>query len=71
MKDPRVPLIAKVAPFVLLFLIFSPPELELDMIPFLGLLGAILLIWLAFRVAIWLTPDYLVREHLNEIEHEQ
>ena len=36
MKDPRVSIFAKAVPFVILFLMFTPPAIELDFVPVLG-----------------------------------
>ena len=39
MKDERVSIFAKAAPFLILFMMFTPPAIELDFVPVLGEIG--------------------------------
>jgi hypothetical protein len=65
--DERVPMLAKVVPAMGVLLMFTPPALELDMIPLIGELDWILVGYIALKVFIWLCPADVVREHVSQI----
>ncbi len=65
--DERVPMLAKMVPWMGLLLMLTPPALELDMIPIVGELDWILIGYLSLKVFIWLCPPYVVREHVIQI----
>ena len=67
MKDPRVPLLAKLVPVLALLLMMSPPAIELDLVPILGEIGWLVVVVLAFKILVWLSPPEVVREHLSRI----
>ena len=69
MKDRRVSLLTKMVPLLGLLLLISPPLLELDMIPIVGELDAIVVIGLALKLFVWLCPPDVVREHVARIAH--
>jgi hypothetical protein len=71
MKDPRVPLLAKLVPVLALLLMMSPPAIELDLVPILGEIGWLVVGVLAFKILIWLTPPEVVREHVSRIARGQ
>ncbi len=65
--DARVPMLAKMVPWMGLLLMVTPPALELDMIPRVGELDWILIGYLSLKVFIWLCPPDVVREHVSQI----
>ena len=65
--DERVPMLAKMVPWMGLLLMVTPPALELDMIPIVGELDWILIGYLSLKVFIWLCPPDVVREHVSQI----
>ncbi len=65
--DERVPMLAKLVPWMGLLLMLTPPALELDMIPIVGELDWILIGYLSLKVFIWLCPPDVVREHVSQI----
>ncbi|MGO9800563.1 MAG: hypothetical protein ACLPQ0_13970 [Candidatus Binatus sp.] len=65
--DARVPMLAKMVPWMGLLLMVTPPALELDMIPIVGELDWILIGYLSLKVFIWLCPPDVVREHVSQI----
>ena len=67
MKDERVSIFAKAAPFLILFMMFTPPAIEMDFIPIIGELDWILAIYLALKLFVWLCPANVVREHVGQI----
>ena len=69
--DERVPVLAKMVPVMGLLLMFTPPALELDMIPLIGELDWILVGYIALKVFIWLCPADVVREHVSQIARGQ
>jgi hypothetical protein len=71
MKDPRVPLLAKLVPVLALLLMISPPAMELDLVPILGEIGWLVVGVLAFKVLVWLSPPEVVREHVSRIARGQ
>ena len=64
--DARVPMLAKMVPWMGLLLMVTPPALELDMIPIVGELDWILIGYLSLKVFIWLCPPDVVREHVSQ-----
>ncbi len=71
MKDPRVPLLAKAVPFLGLLLLVTPPALELDLVPLVGELDWLLVIFISLKVFIWLCPPEVVREHVTRVARRQ
>jgi hypothetical protein len=71
MKDPRVPLVAKLVPVLALLLMMSPPAMELDLVPILGEIGWLVVGVLAFKILVWLSPPEVVREHVGRIARGQ
>lgn len=71
MKDPRVPLLAKLVPVLALLLMMSPPAIELDLVPILGEIGWLVVGVLAFKILVWLSPPEVVREHVSRIARGQ
>lgn len=69
--DERVSMLAKMVPVMGLLLMFTPPALELDMIPLIGELDWILVGYIALKVFIWLCPADVVREHVRQIARGQ
>jgi hypothetical protein len=65
--DERVPMLAKMVPWMGLLLMLTPPALELDMIPIVGELDWILIGYLSLKVFIWLCPPDVVRQHVSQI----
>jgi hypothetical protein len=71
MKDPRIPLLAKLVPVLALLLMISPPAIELDLVPILGEIGWLVVGVLAFKILVWLSPPEVVREHVSRIARGQ
>jgi hypothetical protein len=71
MKDPRVPLLAKLVPVLAFLLMLSPPAIELDLVPILGEIGWLVVGVLAFKILVWLSPPEVVREHVSRIARGQ
>ncbi len=67
MIDPRVSFIAKLVPPLGLLLLFTPPALELDFVPFIGELDWLLVILISLKVFIWMCPPDVVREHVAQV----
>ena len=67
MTDERVPILAKMVPWMGLLLMLTPPALELDMIPIIGELDWVVIAYLSLKVFIWLCPPDVVREHVRQI----
>ena len=67
MQDPRVSLVAKAVPFLGLLLLFTPPALELDLIPIVGELDWVLVLLMSCKLFIWLCPPEVVREHVANV----
>ena len=67
MHDSRVSLVAKMVPPLGLLLLFTPPALELDFVPFIGELDWLLVILITLKVFIWLCPSDVVREHVARV----
>ena len=71
MKDDRVSIFAKIVPWLIVALMFTPPAIELDFVPLLGEIDWILAAYIALKVFIWLCPPDVVREHVERIAHGQ
>ena len=71
MRDDRVSVFAKAMPFLILFLMFTPPAIELDFIPILGEVDWILAAYIALKLFVWLCPPDVVREHVGQIARGQ
>lgn len=71
MKDERVSIFAKLAPFLILALMFTPPAIELDFVPLIGELDWLLALYAALKVFVWLCPSEVVREHVGRVAHGQ
>jgi hypothetical protein len=69
MIDRRVSPIAKLVPPLGVLLLFTPPALELDFVPFVGELDWLLVIFITLKVFIWLCPPDVVREHVARVAH--
>ncbi len=67
MGDRRVSMLAKAVPFVGLFLLLTPPALELDFIPGVGQLDWLLVGYITLKVFLWLCPPEVVREHVAQV----
>jgi len=67
MKDSRVSILAKAVPFIGLFLLLTPPALELDLVPFIGELDWMLVGYVSLRLFVWLCPPEVVREHVLQV----
>ena len=67
MNDSRVGILPKLVPVMALLVMFTPPALELDMIPIVGELDWMLVAFLSFKIFIWLCPPDIVREHVTAI----
>ena len=67
MRDPRVSVVAKLVPILTIASLFTPPALELDMIPIVGELDWIVVIFLALKIFVWICPDDVVREHVSAV----
>ena len=71
MKDERVSIFAKAAPFVILLMMFTPPAIELDFIPVIGEVDWLLAGYLALKLFVWLCPAEVVRDHVAQIARGQ
>lgn len=69
--DARVPKLVKLVPFMGLILALSPPNLELDIIPVLGELDFVLIMFITLKLFVWLCPPDVVREHVAQIAHRR
>ena len=67
MGDARVSILAKAVPVLALFLMFTPPAIDLDFVPIVGELDWILVTILALKLFVWLCPPQVVREHVSRI----
>lgn len=67
MIDPRVSFIAKLVPGLGLLLLFTPPALELDFVPFIGELDWLLVILITLKIFVWMCPSDVVREHVARV----
>ena len=66
-RDPRVPWIIKLIPLIGLVVAVSPPNLELEVIPVLGEMDFLLIMFLSLKLFVWLCPPDAVREHVARI----
>ena len=71
MRDDRVSVFAKAMPFLILFLMFTPPAIELEFIPILGEVDWLLAAYIALKLFVWLCPPDVVREHVGLIARGQ
>ncbi len=71
MIDDRVSVLAKMVPALAAALMFTPPALELDLVPIIGELDWVLVGYLALKVFVWLCPPEVVREHVSRIARGQ
>jgi hypothetical protein len=71
MKDERVSMFVKAAPFLILLLMFTPPAIELDFVPVIGEIDWMLAVYLALKLFVWLCPADVVHEHVSQIAHGQ
>ncbi len=71
MKDERVSIFAKIAPFLIVALMFTPPAIELDFVPIVGEIDWIVTLYVALKVFVWLCPSAVVREHVGRIARGQ
>jgi hypothetical protein len=67
--DPRVPRLVKLVPLIGLLVALTPPNLEVEIIPVLGEMDFLLLIFLTLKLFVWLCPPDVVREHVARIAH--
>lgn len=67
MVDGRVSTLTKLVPALGVLLLLSPPLLELDLVPLLGELDALVVIGLTLKLFIWLCPPDVVREHVKRV----
>jgi hypothetical protein len=67
MGDARVSVLVKLVPVLAVFLMLTPPAIELDFIPIIGELDWILVGFLALKIFVWLCPPAVVREHVSRI----
>jgi hypothetical protein len=67
MGDSRVSFLAKVVPPLGLFLLITPPALELDLVPIVGELDWLLVGYLSLKLFIWMCPPDVVREHVAQV----
>jgi hypothetical protein len=65
--DPRVSFLAKLVPLLGLLLLLTPPALELDLIPIIGELDWLLVLYLTLNLFIWLCPPDVIREHVTQV----
>ena len=67
MSDRRVSFPVKLVPVLGLLLLFTPPALELDLIPGIGQLDWLLVGYLSLKLFLWLCPPDVVREHVAQV----
>jgi hypothetical protein len=67
MTDERVPILAKAAPCLGLFLLLTPPALELDLVPLIGELDWLVVGYISLKLFLWLCPPEVVREHVRQV----
>lgn len=67
MNDERVSFFAKLVPVLGVLLVLNPMVLELDAIPIVGELDTVVVLYLAFKLFVWLCPAEVVREHVARI----
>jgi hypothetical protein len=69
LTDKRVPFLTKLVPMLGFLLLLSPPGLELDLIPIVGEVDALLIIYFSLKLFVWLCPPDVVREYVTRIGH--
>ncbi|MEA2647636.1 MAG: hypothetical protein QOG61_71 [Candidatus Binataceae bacterium] len=67
MHDRRVTFLAKLTPVLGVMLLLTPPALELDLVPIIGELDWMLVIYLSLKLFIWMCPPDVVREHVAQV----
>lgn len=67
MSDRRVSILVKLVPVLGLLLLFTPPALELDLIPGIGQLDWLLVGYISLKLFLWLCPPDVVREHVAQV----
>ena len=68
-KDRRVPTLTKLVPLLAVLWLLSPLGIELDVLPVIGEVDAVLVIYFALKLFIWLCPPEVVREHVIRVGH--
>jgi uncharacterized membrane protein YkvA (DUF1232 family) len=71
LRDPRVPLWAKLIPVGALIYVLSPLDLIPDLIPVLGQLDDLGIVLAGMRLFESFVPEYIVQEHLQAIASGQ
>jgi uncharacterized membrane protein YkvA (DUF1232 family) len=67
-RDPETPALARgVMPVVLVYLA-SPIDVIPDFIPVLGQLDDLVVLAAGLGVVLWLTPSYVIEDHLGDLE---
>lgn len=67
MLDPRVPVITKLIPIAALAYLISPIDISPDVIPGLGQVDDLAIVFLGLRTFLEFAPVPVVREHLRRI----
>jgi hypothetical protein len=67
--DRRVPGLVKLVPLLGLLMAISPPNLEVEIIPVLGEMDFLLIMFITLKLFVWLCPPDVVREHVARIAH--
>ena len=67
--DPRVPRLVKLVPLIGLLVALTPPNLEVEIIPVLGEMDFLLIVFITLKLFVWLCPPDVVREHVARIAH--
>jgi uncharacterized membrane protein YkvA (DUF1232 family) len=67
MNDSRVSLLTKLVPLLAVAWLISPPGVAIDLIPLIGELDALLVIYFALKIFLWLCPPEVVREHVMRV----
>ncbi len=67
MLDPRVPVVTKLIPIAALAYLISPIDISPDVIPGLGQVDDLAIVFLGLRTFLEFAPVAVVREHLKRI----
>jgi len=68
MSDQRVSFFAKLVPVLAVLILLSPPMLEQDLLmPVIGEIDDLVILFIAFKLFVWLCPPEVVREHVARI----
>ncbi len=67
MLDPRVPIVTKLIPVAALVYLLSPIDIAPDVIPGLGQIDDLAIVFLGLRTFLEFAPVGVVREHLRRI----